>query len=119
MINRPWFESIAERTAKAAGHPITFVCCGLLILVWGTSGPIFHFSGTWQLVINTSTTIVTFLMVFLLQNSQNREMKALHVKVDEIIRSGAGNNKVIALQEKTEREIVAAAEEIKETIAHD
>src|SRR4051812_39007270 len=116
LIDRPWFEAIAERIAKAAGHPIAFVCCGLLILFWGASGPVFHFSDTWQLVINTGTTIVTFLMVFLLQNSQNRGDAALHVKLDEIIRSTAASNTMIGLQEKTDAEIKQAAEEIKAAV---
>ncbi|WP_395020758.1 low affinity iron permease family protein [Dongia sp.] len=77
-----WF---ANHTARAAGHPATFVAAVLIILGWAVSGPIFGFSDTWQLIINTSTTIVTFLMVFLIQNTQNRDSTAMHLKLDEII----------------------------------
>lgn len=81
------FTSIATRTALAAGQPLTFVVAVLLIAVWAGTGPIFDFSDTWQLVVNTSTTIVTFLMVFLIQNSQNRDAAAMQAKLDELIRA--------------------------------
>jgi len=84
------FHRLARTTSRAAGHPATF--CGALavILLWGVSGPLFGFSDTWQLVINTGTTIITFLMVFLIQNTQNRDSAAMHVKLDELIRSLEG-----------------------------
>ena len=79
------FRRIAHRTGKIVGSPWTFVCSVLFVLGWLLSGPYFHYSTNWQLVINTTTTIVTFLMVFLLQNTQNRDTKALHLKLDELI----------------------------------
>lgn len=83
---RPMFDKLAQMAAKAAGRPATFILAGVLILVWAVSGPIFKFSDTWQLVINTGTTLVTFLMVFLIQNTQNRDTDALQIKLDELIR---------------------------------
>lgn len=79
------FRMIAHRTGKIVGSPWSFVLACLFIILWLASGPVFQFSDTWQLVVNTSTTIVTFLMVFLLQNTQNRDQKALHLKLDELI----------------------------------
>ncbi len=80
------FDKLAQAVARGAGRPLTFVVATLLVVVWGVSGPVFGFSDTWQLVINTGTTIVTFLMVFLIQNTQNRDTDALQVKLDELIR---------------------------------
>ncbi|MBV9064261.1 MAG: low affinity iron permease family protein [Methylobacteriaceae bacterium] len=102
-----FFGHVADRVSRAAGHPITFVFCCLLILVWGASGPMFRFSDTWQLVINTGTTIVTFLMVFLIQNSQNREGAALQAKLDELIRSSAAQNAFIGIEHLTQEEVDA------------
>ncbi len=100
------FEKVANHIARAMGRPLTFLLCVLLVLVWGASGPIFHFSDTWQLVINTGTTIVTFLMVFLIQNSQNREGEALQAKLDELIRAlETAQNRFIGLEQRTEKEI--------------
>jgi low affinity Fe/Cu permease len=100
------FEKVANLIARAMGRPLTFLICCLLVLVWAATGPIFHFSDTWQLVINTGTTIVTFLMVFLIQNSQNREGAALQVKLDELIRAlETAENRYIGLERRTEREI--------------
>jgi low affinity Fe/Cu permease len=82
-----WFTKLASATSRAAGRPATFALCCLVILVWAVSGPIFHYSDTWQLIINTGTTIVTFLMVFLIQNSQNRDGAAIQAKLDELIRA--------------------------------
>jgi low affinity Fe/Cu permease len=81
------FTAIATRVAAAAGQPLAFVAALSVILVWGITGPLFHYSDTWQLVINTATTIVTFLMVFLIQNSQNRDAAAMQCKLDELIRA--------------------------------
>jgi low affinity Fe/Cu permease len=81
------FTIIASRIAIAAGQPATFVIAVTLILVWGATGPVFGFSDTWQLVVNTATTVVTFLMVFLIQNSQNRDAAAMQAKLDELIRA--------------------------------
>jgi low affinity Fe/Cu permease len=84
------FSHFANRTARATGHPAAFIIAALTIIVWGVPGPIFNFSDTWQLVINTGTTIVTFLMVFLIQNTQNRESHAVQLKLDELIRAANG-----------------------------
>src|SRR5947207_8277880 len=88
-----WFTVFAQKTAQLAGRPITFLLAVITIVVWGLTGPVFGYSDTWQLVINTGTTIVTFLMVFLIQNSQNRDALAFQVKIDELIIKlhGAGN----------------------------
>jgi low affinity Fe/Cu permease len=100
------FEKAANVIAKAMGRPLTFILCCVLVLVWAASGPVFHFSDTWQLVINTGTTIVTFLMVFLIQNSQNREGEALQAKLDELIRAlDNAEDRFIGLEQRSEREI--------------
>src|SRR5262245_36723904 len=85
--SRSAFTRLAKWTAHAAGRPITFVFAMLLIIIWAVTGPFFHYSDTWQLVINTSTTIMTFLMVFLIQNTQNRDSEAIQIKLDELIRA--------------------------------
>jgi low affinity Fe/Cu permease len=81
------FDRFAKRASPTAGHPATFAAAVIIILVWATSGPLFGFSNTWQLVINTSTTIITFLIVFLIQNTQNRDGAAMQLKRDELIRT--------------------------------
>ncbi len=81
------FAHFANWTARAAGRPMTFALCCLVIVTWAITGPIFHYSDTWQLIINTGTTIITFLMVFLIQNTQNRDGAALQAKLDELIRA--------------------------------
>src|SRR5262245_7355412 len=85
-----WFTRFAKSTARAAGQPATFCVAVAIIVLWAASGPLFGFSDTWQLVINTGTTIITFLMVFLIQNTQNRDSEAIQVKLDELIRSIEG-----------------------------
>ena len=85
-----WFTRFAKTTAHAAGRPATFCVAVAIILLWAVTGPLFGFSDTWQLIINTGTTIVTFLMVFLIQNTQNRDSQAIQVKLDELIRSIQG-----------------------------
>jgi low affinity Fe/Cu permease len=84
---RRFFNWFATKTSTAAGQPLTFVVALLIILVWAVTGPVFRFSDTWQLIINTGTTIVTFLMVFLIQNSQNRDGAAMQAKLDELLRA--------------------------------
>ena len=83
-----FFERISARVASAAGQPHAFILASLTIIIWGLTGPLFRWSDTWQLVINTGTTIVTFLMVFLIQNAQNRDGSAIQAKLDELIRAG-------------------------------
>ena len=85
-----WFSKVAGRVSTWAGSSWAFCLAAFIVIVWAISGPIFGFSDTWQLVINTGTTIVTFLMVFLIQNTQNRDTKALHLKLDELLRTQAG-----------------------------
>ena len=85
-----WFHHFASRTAEIVGRSSAFIIAVVLLAVWASTGPLFHFSDTWQLIINTSTTIVTFLMVFLIQNTQNREAQAMHLKLDELIRANRG-----------------------------
>ncbi|HEY9011330.1 MAG TPA: low affinity iron permease family protein [Devosia sp.] len=99
------FSDFSNAIARGSGRPITFVAAVLLIVVWAISGPIFGFSETWQLVINTATTIVTFLMVFVLQNTQNRDGEALHAKLDELILVSNAENRFIEAERLTEDEI--------------
>src|SRR5206468_12620550 len=103
---RSFFNWCATRTSAAAGHPLTFSIAVATIVVWGVTGPLFHYSDTWQLVINTGTTIVTFLMVFLIQNSQNRDAAAMQAKLDEIIRAiEDARGQFIGIEHKTDKEI--------------
>ena len=102
------FGTFAGRVAHATGQPITFVLCCGVIVVWAVTGPIFHYSDTWQLLINTGTTIVTFLMVFLIQNTQNRDGAALQVKLDELLRAlQTANNRFVGIEKLTEEEVEA------------
>ena len=106
-----WF---AGRVAGFAGQPISFVLAVSIIIVWGLTGPIFHYSDTWQLVVNTATTIVTFLMVFLIQNSQNRDAAAMQAKLDELIRAvEQARDQFIGIEHKTDREIEAIRAELE------
>ena len=95
MKNSNNFIKIANTAASLAGRSYTFIAAVLIILIWAATGPIFGFSDTWQLVINTGTTIVTFLMVFLIQNTQNRDSRAMQLKLDEIIRAQEGSYNVL------------------------
>jgi low affinity Fe/Cu permease len=101
-----YFTRFAKSSAWTTGRPGAFILAVLIVLVWLVTGPIFNYSDTWQLVINTGTTIVTFLMVFLIQNTQNRDMVALQVKLDEIIRCQTGaHNSLIGLEDMTDEEL--------------
>jgi low affinity Fe/Cu permease len=101
-----FFTTCATRIATAAGQPLTFTLALLVILTWAVTGPIFDYSDTWQLIINTGTTIVTFLMVFLIQNSQNRDAAAMQAKLDEVIRAvDAAREQFIGIEHLTDKQI--------------
>ena len=106
---QPWrelFRKFAHKAAEVVGSPLAFLCAVILIVVWGLSGPLFHFSDTWQLVINTTTTIITFLMVFLIQNTQNRDSRALHLKLDELLKGVKGaRTSLVDLEDLTDAEL--------------
>jgi low affinity Fe/Cu permease len=99
------FTKVATTVAHAAGKPAAFILCCAIIFLWALSGPVFGFSDTWQLIINTGTTIVTFLMVFLIQNTQNRDGAALQTKLDELIRVGEAENRFIGIEHLSESEV--------------
>src|SRR5690349_24562065 len=113
---RKFFNLCAARTSTAAGHPVTFSAAVGIVLIWAVTGPLFHYSDTWQLVINTGTTIVTFLMVFLIQNSQNRDAAAMQAKLDELLRAvDKAREQFIGIEHLTDEqiELVRAALEKK------
>jgi low affinity Fe/Cu permease len=100
------FTAIAGRIASVVGQPVSFTVAFVMIILWGVSGPVFGYSDTWQLVVNTATTIITFLMVFLIQNSQNRDAAAMQAKLDELIRAvGDARMQFIGIEHRTDREI--------------
>jgi low affinity Fe/Cu permease len=103
-MNR-FFSQTASFIAHQSGRPTAFVLAALIIIVWGLTGPIFNFSDTWQLIINTGTTIITFLMVFIIQNTQNRDGTALQAKLDELIRSSHAKNQFVGIEHLTDEEI--------------
>ena len=101
-----WFSRFAHETARLSGKPAAFILAAACVVIWAVTGPLFNYSDTWQLVINTSTTIVTFLMVFLIQNTQNRDAKAFHLKLDELIRAVKGaRNSLVDLEDLSEEEL--------------
>lgn len=101
-----FFSQAAQWTSRQCGRPLTFGLAFAIVVVWGITGPLFNYSDTWQLVINTGTTIVTFLMVFLIQNTQNRDASAVQLKLDELIRvSTNARNKLLTLEDLTEAEL--------------
>src|SRR5436190_16549507 len=105
-VVRDVFRVFARRSSVILGSAWAFVVAILIIVVWATTGPTFHYSDTWQLIINTGTTIVTFLMVFLIQNTQNRDAKAVHLKLDELIRAlGGARNKLVDLEKLSDDEL--------------
>src|SRR5580658_2253401 len=100
------FHRLAHATAERVGRPQSFLLAVLVVVVWGATGPLFHFSDTWQLVINTGTTIVTFLMVFLIQNTQNRDSHAVHLKLDELIRANKhARNALLGLEAMSDKDL--------------
>src|SRR6266566_7915501 len=106
MYDRSFFGRFARGASRAAGHASAFGLAVVVIFVWAATGPLFGFSDTWQLVINTSTTIVTFLMVFLIQNTQNRDSEAVQIKLDELLRATKGcHNAVLDIEELSEGEL--------------
>jgi low affinity Fe/Cu permease len=118
MEKRHSFSQFSNRVAHWVGHPAAFLLAFGLIFGWIASGPFFHFSDTWQLVINTGTTIVTFLMVFLIQNTQNRDAYALQLKLDELIRALKGaHNSLLDIEEMTEDELLSIRKQYQ-TLAH-
>ncbi len=115
---REAFRRFAQRAADIVGSPRIFAVAMLLILLWALAGPAFHYSDTWQLVVNTGTSIVTFLMVFLIQSTQNRDTKALHLKLDELIRAvQTARNTFIDLEHFTEDELEHLQKEFQQVYA--
>jgi low affinity Fe/Cu permease len=109
------FRRFAHKTSEVVGTPWMFLAAVIVVLVWAVSGPVFGFSDTWQLVINTGTTIGTFLIVFLIQNTQNRDAKAIHLKLDELIRAvGDARNSLVDVEDESEGELERLQNEFKQ-----
>src|SRR5712671_5920260 len=108
------FRIFARRSSKVLGSAWAFASAILIIVVWGLTGPTFHYSDTWQLIINTGTTIVTFLMVFLIQNTQNRDAKAVHLKLDEVIRALKGaRNELVDLENLSDEDLTSLEQQFQ------
>src|SRR6185369_428607 len=108
------FRKFAQTTSQAVGSSWSFILATLIIVIWGATGPLFHYSDTWQLVINTGTTIITFLMVFLIQNTQNRDAKAIHLKLDELLRGVKGaRTHLVDLEALSDEELDRLQEQFK------
>jgi low affinity Fe/Cu permease len=115
-----WFGKLASNTAHLSGRPATFLLATSIVAIWGVSGPLFNYSDTWQLVINTGTTIVTFLMVFLIQNTQNRDTVALQLKLDELIlATKAAPNEAACIEDESDEELDRAKEDIRRRAEED
>jgi low affinity Fe/Cu permease len=114
MNSGHFFSKFATAVAELSGKPVTFMMALALVLVWASSGPVFSFSETWQLVINTGTTIITFLMVFVLQNSQNRDGKALQAKLDELILTSQAQNKFVGIEKLDEKQLREMSRQLAE-----
>ena len=109
-----WFRKFAQATAEMVGHSRAFFFAASIVALWACTGPVFHFSDTWQLVINTGTTIVTFLMVFLIQNTQNRDSHAVHLKLDELIRANKNaRNALLGLEAMSDDGLVQLQHEFE------
>ncbi|HEY3309621.1 MAG TPA: low affinity iron permease family protein [Desulfuromonadaceae bacterium] len=106
MTLNDMFHSFARKSAEALGTPYAFAIAVLLLIMWGVTGPFYDFSDTWQLIVNTATTIVTFIMVFLIQNTQNRDARAIHLKLDELLKAQKGaRNSLVDLEDMTDQEL--------------
>jgi low affinity Fe/Cu permease len=108
------FTQVASAVSKWTGRPLVFLCCCAIVLIWALTGPVFHYSDTWQLIINTGTTIVTFLMVFLIQNTQNRDNAALQAKLDELIRVTKAKNEFIGIEHLSDKELEEILEQCEQ-----
>lgn len=116
---KEFFRKFSQKTSEVVGSPGAFIFAILLLVVWSVMGPFFHFSDTWQLVINTATTIITFLIVVLIQNTQNRDAKALHLKLDELIRSIQGaRNSMVNLEELSDDELETLQKQFRRISEH-
>ncbi|WP_379062433.1 low affinity iron permease family protein [Mesorhizobium sp. UC22_110] len=111
------FTHIANAISRAAGKAVTFGLCVVAVLAWAVTGPFFGYSDTWQLIINTSTTIITFLMVFLIQNTQNRDSAAIQAKLDELIRASEARNRLIGIEHLTEKEVEQLRKDIERKVS--